>query len=147
WVMREIARVRDLYGAAVARIVRFSVIGIAMVALAMGGVVGLSRITPTGFLPEDDQGALFVVVQLPGGASIARTSAVIRETEDILKQEAAISDYTSGGGLHFIDSYSQSNPAFIVVTLKPFDERKDRSLGVRAVMARLAQKFPPLAPR
>jgi len=141
WVMREIDRVRDLYGAAVARIVRFSVIGIAMVALAMGGVVGLSRITPTGFLPEDDQGALFVVVQLPGGASIARTSAVIRETEDILKQEAAISDYTSVVGLNFIDSYSQSNSAFIVVTLKPFDERKDRSLGVRAVMARLAEKF------
>jgi hydrophobe/amphiphile efflux-1 (HAE1) family protein len=141
WVMREIDRVRDLYGAAVGRIVRFSVIGIAMVAVAMGGVLGLSRITPTGFLPEDDQGALFVVVQLPGGASIARTATVIRETEEILKQEAAISDYTSVVGLNFIDSYSQSNSAFIVVTLKPFDERKDRALGVRAVMARLAEKF------
>src|SRR5262249_12541116 len=100
---------RDLYGAAVGRIVRFSVIGIAMVAVAMGGVVGLARITPTGFLPEDDQGALFVVVQLPGGASIARTSQVIGETESILKQEAAISDFTSVVGLNFIDSYSQSN--------------------------------------
>jgi multidrug efflux pump len=141
WVMREIDRVRDLYGAAVARIVRFSVIGIAMVAVAMGGVVGLSSITPTGFLPEDDQGALFVVVQMPGGASIARTTEVIRETENILKQEEAISDYTSVVGLNFIDSYSQSNSAFIVVTLKPFEERKDRALGVRAVMARLAEKF------
>src|SRR5499433_2369026 len=43
WVMREIDRVRDLYGAAVAHIVRFSVIGIAMVAIAMGGVVGLGK--------------------------------------------------------------------------------------------------------
>ena len=145
WVMREIDRVRDLYGAAVARIVRFSVIGIAMVALAMGGVFGLSRITPTGFLPEDDQGALFVVVQLPGGASIARTSEVIKQAEDILKEEKAISDYTSVVGLNFIDSYSQSNSAFIVVTLKPFDERKDRSLGVRAVMARLGEKFRAIA--
>jgi hydrophobe/amphiphile efflux-1 (HAE1) family protein len=141
WVMREIDRVRDLYGAAVGHIVRVSVVGIALVAIAMGGVFGLSKITPTGFLPEDDQGALFVVVQLPGGASVGRTSEVIRETEAILKEEAAVADYTSVVGLNFIDSYSQANAAFVVVTLKPFEERKDRSLGVRAVMARLGEKF------
>jgi hydrophobe/amphiphile efflux-1 (HAE1) family protein len=145
WVMREIDRVRDLYGSAVARIVRVSVIGIAMVAVAMAGVFGLARITPTGFLPEDDQGALFVVVQMPGGASIARTSEAIQEAEKILKEETAVADYTSVVGLNFIDSYSQSNAAFIVVTLKPFAERKDRSLGVPAVMARLGEKFRQIA--
>jgi multidrug efflux pump subunit AcrB len=66
-------------GKAVARIVRFSVIGLVLVAVAGLGIVGLSKITPTGFLPEEDQGALFVVVQLPGGASVARTSDVIRQ--------------------------------------------------------------------
>jgi hydrophobe/amphiphile efflux-1 (HAE1) family protein len=141
WVMREIDRVRDLYGAAVGHIVRVAVVGIVMVAVAMGGIYGLSRITPTGFLPEDDQGALFVVVQLPGAASVARTSEVIQQTESILKEEKAVADYTSVVGLNFIDSYSQSNAAFIVVTLKPFDERKDRALGVREVMARLGEKF------
>src|SRR5215467_13935404 len=60
-VMRGIDRVRDLYGAAVARIVRLSIIGLVMVAVAGAGVVGLAKVTPTGFLPEDDQGALFVV--------------------------------------------------------------------------------------
>src|SRR5262249_56720738 len=74
WVMRSIDRVRDMYGAVVARIVRVSVIGIVMVAASMAGVYGLAKVTPTGFLPEDDQGALFVVVQLPGGASVARTT-------------------------------------------------------------------------
>jgi hydrophobe/amphiphile efflux-1 (HAE1) family protein len=141
WVMREIDRVRDLYGSAVARIVRFSVIGIAMVAVAMTGVFALEKITPTGFLPEDDQGALFVVVQMPGAASVARTSEVIGQTEKILKEEEAVADYTSVIGLNFIDNYSQSNAAFIVVTLKPFDERKNRELGAPAVIARLGQKF------
>ena len=69
---------RNGYGAVVARIVRFSVIGLAMVAVCGVGVVGLAKITPTGFLPEDDQGAFFVVAQLPGGASVGRTSEVIR---------------------------------------------------------------------
>src|SRR5258707_2517912 len=123
-VMRTIDRVRDAYGSTVARIVRFSVIGIVMVAVAGVGTVSLLKVTPTGFLPEDDQGAFFVVIQLPGGASGGRTVEVVRQTEDILKHEEGGADYTSVIGLNFIDNYSQSNSAFIVVTLKPFQERK-----------------------
>jgi hydrophobe/amphiphile efflux-1 (HAE1) family protein len=141
YVMRSIDRVRDGYGAAVARLVRFSVIGLAMVAVAGAGVVALSKITPTGFLPEDDQGGLFVVVQLPGGASIARTTDVIGQAEAILKDEPAVADVTSVIGLNFIDNYSQSNAAFMVVTLKPFDERKDAALGLREIVGRLGPKF------
>ena len=58
--------------------VRFSIIGLAMVAVGGAGTLGSAKITPTGFLPEDDQGAIFVVVQLPGGASVGRTSEVMR---------------------------------------------------------------------
>ena len=140
-VMRSIDRVRDGYGTAVARIVRFSVIGLVAVGGALIGTAGLAKITPTGFLPEDDQGALFVVVQLPGAASLERTSDVIRKAEAILREEKAVEDYTSVVGLNFIDNYSQSNAAFIVVTLKPFEERKDRSLGAAAIIARLGPKF------
>jgi hydrophobe/amphiphile efflux-1 (HAE1) family protein len=140
-VMRSIDRVRDGYGAVVARVVRFSVIGLVAVVVAVLGTAGLTKITPTGFLPEDDQGALFVVVQLPGAASLERTSDVIRKAEAILREEKAVEDYTSVIGLNFIDNYSQSNAAFIVVTLKPFEERKDRSLGAAAIIARLGPKF------
>jgi hydrophobe/amphiphile efflux-1 (HAE1) family protein len=141
WVMRSIDRVRDGYGAVVARIVRLSVIGIAMVAVAGAGILGLARITPTGFLPEDDQGAIFVVAQLPGGASVGRTSEVVRQVEAVLKDDPAVAEYTSIIGLNFIDNYSQSNAAFVVVTLKPFEERRSADLGARAVIARLRTTF------
>ncbi len=141
FVMRAIDRVRDLYGAAVARLVQLSVIGIVMVAVAMGGVYVLGKVTPTGFLPEDDQGALFVVAQLPGGASVTRTANVIREAETILQEETAVADYTSVIGLNFIDLYSQPNAAFLLVSLKPFEERKDPSLGAPALIRRLGEKF------
>ena len=140
-VMRFIDRVRDAYGAVVARLVRVSIIGLALVAVAMFGVYGLGRITPTGFLPEDDQGAFFVVVQLPDGASIARTTAVVQQVEAILKQEHAIADYSSTIGLNFIDNYSQPNAAFVIVSLKPFEERLDPSQGAPAIIARLGQKM------
>jgi len=140
-VMRSIDHVRDAYGAAVARIVRFSIIGLMLVAVAGTGIVGLSKITPTGFLPEDDQGAFFVIVQLPGGASVVRTTDVIRQAEAILREEPAVEDITSVIGLNFIDNYSQANSAFIVVTLKSFEERKDPANGVPALIARLGPKF------
>lgn len=62
-VMRGIDLLRDGYGVAVGRLVRISFIGLVMVAVATVGTGLLSRITPTGFLAEDDQGAFFVVAQ------------------------------------------------------------------------------------
>ena len=79
WVMRAIDGVRDTYGAIVARIVRFSLIGLVMVAVSALGSLALSKITPTGFLPEDDQGASVRGRPAPGGASVVRTSEVIRQ--------------------------------------------------------------------
>ncbi len=140
-LMRGIDWVRDGYGAIVARLVRISIIGLVMVGVAVAGVVGLGRITPTGFLPEDDQGAFFVVVQLPDGASIGRTSDFVRQIEDVLKREHAIQDYSATIGLNFIDNYSQSNAAFLIVSLKPFDDRADPSQSAQAMIARLGQTF------
>jgi multidrug efflux pump subunit AcrB len=77
-VLRAIDWVRDRYGAIVARLVRISVVGLAMVAVALFATASLSKITPTGFLPEEDQGAFFVVVQFPAGASLGRTTEVVR---------------------------------------------------------------------
>lgn len=141
WTMRTIDRVRDGYGAIVARLVHFSIVGIAMVAVAGAATFGIARQTPTGFVPEDDQGAIFIIAQLPGGASVGRTSEVLRRAEDIIKQDPAVEDYTSIIGLNFIDSYSQANAGFMVVTFKPFEERKKGELGARETIARLRGKL------
>ena len=140
-VMRAIDRVRDGYGAVVARIVRFSVIGLVLAGAAAYGALQLAKMTPTGFLPEDDQGAFFVVVQLPEGAAVGRTAEVVAHAEAILRQEHVVADTTSVIGLNFIDNYSQGNAAFLVVTLKPFEERTGAADGAAAVIARLSRQF------
>ncbi|PNG27515.1 efflux RND transporter permease subunit [Methylocella silvestris] len=140
-VMRGIDHVRDAYGAVVARLVRLSIIGLAMVAVSVVGILALNKITPTGFLPEEDQGAFFVVVQLPDAASIGRTGEAVGQVEEILKQESAISDYSAIIGLNFIDNYSQPNAAFVIVSLKPFDERKDKADSATGIIERLGPKL------
>jgi hydrophobe/amphiphile efflux-1 (HAE1) family protein len=140
-LMRGIDWVRDGYGAAVARLVRVSIIGLVMVAIALAGIVSLGKITATGFLPEDDQGAFFVVVQLPDGSSIARTTNVVEAIEGILKKESAVADYSATIGLNFIDNYSQPNAAFLIVSLKPFGERLGASQSANGIITRLAARF------
>jgi len=75
-VARVIDWVRDGYGTAVARLVRMALLGVVMVGAAGVAAVSLNKITPTGFLPDDDQGAFFVIVQLPEGAAVGATAAV-----------------------------------------------------------------------
>ena len=137
-VMRSIDWVRDRYGGIVARLVRVSFVGLLMVAASCAGVVVLGRMTPTGFLPEDDQGAFFVVAQLPDGASVGRTSAVLKQAEAILRRESAVADVSTITGLNFIDSYSQANSGFMIVTLKPFAERLGEGQSAAALIGRLA---------
>src|SRR3954453_12754210 len=140
-LMRGIDWVRDGYGAIVARLVRISVIGLVMVAASMAGVWALGKVTPTGFVPEEDQGAFFVIVQLPDAASIGRTTDVVEQIEKVLKQEPAVADYTATIGLNFIDNYSQPNAAFLIVSLKPFENRLGAGDGASAIMARLRPKL------
>jgi hydrophobe/amphiphile efflux-1 (HAE1) family protein len=141
WVMRAIDRVRDAYGAGVARLVRVSVIGLVMVAASGAGVWALLQVTPTGFLPEDDQGAFFVVAKLPDGAAVSRTAEVMAQAEAILAEEPSVASVTTVLGLNFIDGYSQPSSAFAVVTLKPFGERREPGQGAKDVIARVGERF------
>ena len=73
-----IDKVRDGYATIVRKTLRLSVISMVLVAAFGLGIFGLMRITPTGFLPEEDQGAFFINVQLPDGASVNRTSEAVQ---------------------------------------------------------------------
>jgi hydrophobe/amphiphile efflux-1 (HAE1) family protein len=114
---------RDRYAGGVRRLLRMSVLSLVAVAVFAGGIFGVSRIVPTGFLPEEDQGAFFVMVQLPDGASVARTSEVTKHVEDILKGMPAVDHTMSIIGYSLLDGDNLPNDAFLVVRLKPFEDR------------------------
>ena len=73
YVLGGIVRVRDGYGWVVQRLVRVSALSLVLVLIVAAAAGGMARITPTSFLPEEDQGAFFINIQLPDGASVART--------------------------------------------------------------------------
>jgi hydrophobe/amphiphile efflux-1 (HAE1) family protein len=101
-----------------------------------GGIYGVSRITPTGFLPEEDQGAFFIAVQLPDGASVARTSEVTKQVETLLKTMPGISHVLSIIGFSLLDGGSEPNSAFMVARMKPFADRTAVTDSVQATIRR-----------
>ncbi|MCX8252818.1 Efflux pump membrane transporter BepG [Beijerinckiaceae bacterium RH AL1] len=122
-IMRGIDSVRDGFAWVVARLVRVAVVSIVIVALFGAGIFYLTTITPTGFLPEEDQGAFFMSIQLPDGASVARTKAVVRKAEKLLLSYPQVDKTFAVIGFSLLDSANESNNGFMVVKLKPFAER------------------------
>lgn len=134
---RGIDKVRDGYATIVRKTLRLSIISMVLVVAFGLGIFGLMRITPTGFLPEEDQGAFFVNVQLPDGASVNRTSETVKQVENILKSMPQVEDTISIIGFSLLDSYSASNNAFLVAKLKPFEDRTKAADSAQALIAHI----------
>jgi HAE1 family hydrophobic/amphiphilic exporter-1 len=132
-----IDKVRDGYTTVVRKTLRLSIISMVLVAVFGFGIFGLMKITPTGFLPEEDQGAFFINVQLPDGASVNRTSEAVKKVEDVLKTMPQVQDTMAIIGFSLLDSYSASNNAFVLAKLKPFEDRTKASDSAQALIAKV----------
>ncbi|MGY3694038.1 hydrophobe/amphiphile efflux-1 (HAE1) family protein [Bradyrhizobium sp. USDA 3240] len=133
-VLDGIDWVRDGYAGIVQRLVRVAVLSLVAVLVFAGAVFGVSKITPTGFLPEEDQGAFFIAVQLPDGASVARTSEVTKQVEAILKKNPAVDHVLSIIGFSLLDGASEPNSTFMVARMKAFADRKAVTDSVQAAI-------------
>jgi hydrophobe/amphiphile efflux-1 (HAE1) family protein len=125
---------RDRYACGVRRLLRISVLSLVAVAVFGAGIFSISRVVPTGFLPEEDQSAFFVMVQLPDGASVARTGEVTKRVEDILKGMPAVEHTMSIIGYSLLDGGNLPNNAFMVVRLKPFEDRAGAATSAQALI-------------
>ena len=140
YVLAGIDKTRDGYGWVVARLVRRAVVGLVFLGLAIFAFVQLTAITPGGFLPEEDQGAFFVEVQLPDGSSLNRTTDVVEQVERLIADTAGVQDITTIVGYSMLSGLNQSNSAILVVLLNPFEERTDPSQSAQALIGTLRAK-------
>jgi hydrophobic/amphiphilic exporter-1 (mainly G- bacteria), HAE1 family len=117
--------------------------GVVMVLLVVAGVAAwfFSKHLPTSFLPDEDQGYLYINMQLPKAASMERTSAAAKQVEDILAKTPGIQYTTSVVGFSLLSYVRTSYNAFFWVSLNPWDERKSRSEQYQTIKARLNQEL------
>ena len=92
---------------------------------------------PGGFVPDEDQGYLFVNVQLPDAASMERTDEVCKQVEAILAETEGVSDFNTVAGYSLISQSSATYNAFFFVSLAPWDERHTPETGFKGIVAGL----------
>lgn len=105
------------------------------------GTYGLFQAKPTGFLPIEDEGRLFISLELPEGSASNRTREVMHKVNTILEETEGIDNVTGIGGLNVINFSFKSNSATFFVQMDPWDERKDPKLQLNGIMGTLNQKF------
>lgn len=113
--------------------------GAFMVGLAvLGGLTWfLFNQKPTGFIPNEDEGRLFVTYELPEGASTVRSLETINKLMDILGEEEDIFHFTAVTGLNAVNFSSKSNSGTVFCQLKPWSERKGQGQGAFEIRDRL----------
>jgi hydrophobe/amphiphile efflux-1 (HAE1) family protein len=106
---------------------------LALFVVVLGSTYLLSLRIPSSFLPVEDQGYFFVVIQLPDGASLQRTDAVADKVRGILQSTPGLDIVGSITGLNFLTKAAQSNSAVEFGILKPWDERPASQSAMRLV--------------
>lgn len=106
--------------------------------ISVAGILWAVRTTPTGFVPDEDRGMIFANIELPAGASLDRTVAATKQLGEKMQQIPGISDFSLVNGFSII-SGAGSNYGISFIKLDGWNERKDKSLSVEAITARLFQ--------
>jgi HAE1 family hydrophobic/amphiphilic exporter-1 len=94
------------------------------IGIVVGAIILLGGKIPGGFVPEEDQGYLFVNIELPGASSLERTGKVIEKVEHILSKNQGVQYYTSVAGFSLIKNSVATNNGFFFVALKEWKERE-----------------------
>src|SRR5215210_4629189 len=122
-------------------LIRRGILTVAIVGVVVLGAIFFGKAIPAGFIPDEDQGILGVNVQLPPGASLARTSEVLKKVEEILAKTEGIESYQTVGGYGVVTNTYQPNYGSLFARLKPWDERHGEALHVKGIMASLQREF------
>jgi multidrug efflux pump len=134
-------RVINAYGRTVGMVLRLSILVLAV----YGGLLGLTYLgfttVPTGFIPAQDKGYLIVDVQLPYGASLERTNAVVLRASEIIQEVPGVAHAVGIAGFSGATRANSSNAGAIFATLKPFDERAEHGPSAIEIVQHLRQRL------
>jgi HAE1 family hydrophobic/amphiphilic exporter-1/multidrug efflux pump len=119
------------------------------IALGMFGAIVVALILliwqrPSGFLPEDDQGYLLMVAQLPPGASLQRTEQVLEQIRAIVRQQPEVESMLAITGLNLLAQVNTPYTGSGFIPLKPWSQRLGRQSSTQALMERLYKLLGPL---
>ncbi|CAL1516947.1 multidrug efflux RND transporter permease subunit [Chitinophaga sp. MM2321] len=129
------------YSMGVKKSIRFSRLAIVFLLCLFVGTIMLFKAKPSGFIPTEDEGRIYITFDLPESSSTERTLAVMQSIMKDLDSTQGIAHYAALGGLNVVNFATKSNSATIFCQLKPWSERKADSLQIFGLVATLQKKL------
>jgi HAE1 family hydrophobic/amphiphilic exporter-1 len=141
WFNRWFGRATNGYVSTCGLLIRKSAVALLFLAgvVVLAGLLGKS--IPGSFLPEEDQGYTFAAVQLPDASSLQRTTAVMKQAEDILKKTPGVKYVTSIDGFSLLSQVYDTYSGFFFVTLENWADRKKPEEKYNAIMSHINAAF------
>jgi multidrug efflux pump len=141
WFNRAFTWTTNRYLSAVVFLIRRSALAVLALLAVTVLTGGLFKKLPTGFLPNEDQGAFFTSVRLPDSASTERTDAAARKIETVISRVPGVARNFVLGGLDIATGTSNSNVATVISTLEPWDERKTEQTQLASILGNAQRGF------
>ncbi len=141
WFDRTFYRLRDAYGAVVAFVLGQRAVFVLVFVLIVGGLAYLFVRMPTGYLPDEDQGSMLTIVQLPSGATLEQTEAVMAKVRRYYEEDEKDAVDSSMGIAGSGFAGRGQNQGMMFVKLRDWDLRRDPRLQVKALAARAMRAF------
>ncbi len=134
-------RTRNGYSSVAGMLSRRSILA-GLIVIVLGGTTGwLFTHTPTAFIPTEDQGVLFVNVQLPDAAALPRTQTVLNQIGGIAGKTEGVANVVTISGFSLLSGAIQPNSGLALIVMKPWDERTTPQTGLRGIATSLMQQF------
>ena len=134
---RVFERVTGVYIKGLEKIVNRRVVTSGLLAVFALGTVGVDRVLPSGFIPQEDQGMIYAIIQTPPGATLERTNAVARRLQAIAEHVEGVQSVSSLAGYEILTEGRGSNAGTCLINLKPWSQRRH---SVRDIIEELEVK-------
>lgn len=134
-------RVTNSYSRGVKRTISNSRYAVIILLCIFVGTFFLFKSKPSGFIPQEDEGRLYITYELPEASSTARSLVTLRKMMDIVGSTPGVAHFAALGGLNVVTFASKSNSGTIFTQLKPWSDRTDKSQQLSGIIASLQQKF------
>jgi len=137
WFNRGFGRVQQGYVGLSRNLIKKSVISFAVLGCFAVAAYFIGRELPSSFLPEEDQGYVYVNLQLPNASSLQRTSEVAHKVEEIAMHTPGVKTITSVIGFSLLSTVYNTYSGFFFVNFKPWSERTKANESYAAIKAHL----------
>lgn len=135
------AKVTSSYTSGVKKSIKRTPYVIVLLICIFAGTTILFKNKPSGFIPTEDEGRLYVTYELPEASSTSRSLEVLQAVMDTMKAQPGIAHYAALGGFNVITGAVKSNSGTIFSQLAPWEDRKEKAVQLQGIASALQKKF------